>query len=97
MKVFIKQPYLKGAYTNIPNTREAMEKIVGGNIEVVPLFKGCAIVCNEEGLISSLPFNLKVGGHYFFGTVIFVGVSGDSFCDIPDNFSYLTNDVGLCV
>ena len=38
----------------IPNTLEAMQQMVGGYIEVIPLEDVC-LVCNEEGKLMGLP------------------------------------------
>jgi len=43
-------------------TLEELQEIVGGYIELVPLFenfgdKGCVAFCNEEGKLNGLPIN----------------------------------------
>lgn len=40
---------------DIDNTLEAMQEIVGGYIEVVPLSDRLLVVCNEEGKLMGLP------------------------------------------
>lgn len=42
---------------DIDNTLEAMQGVVGGLIEMVPLAPHIDIVCNEEGKLLSLPLN----------------------------------------
>lgn len=83
IKVFIKEPGKTMYETIIPNTLEALQDTVGGYIEVVPTDWDWVIICNEEGKINGLPDNLYLYGEYYHGTVIFVGVDGEEFTDIP--------------
>lgn len=41
----------------VPDTLDAMQAIVGGYIECVPLGEGVNLWCNEEGMITGLPPN----------------------------------------
>ena len=43
--------------TLVNNTLEAKQKLVGGNIEVVPLRDTVVLICNEEGKFIALPPN----------------------------------------
>lgn len=46
----------RGAYTGeIENEPQALQSFVGGYIEVEPLTKQLAIICNEEGHTRNLP------------------------------------------
>ena len=42
---------------DIDNTLEAMQEIVGGYIETVPINENIVLVCNEEGKLKNLPKN----------------------------------------
>lgn len=42
-------------WDDVPNTLEALQVAVGGNIEVVPMDTHLCVICNEEGKPSSLP------------------------------------------
>ena len=42
------------------------------------------MICNEEGRIQGLPFNLGLFGILFFGTVLVVGTAGENFTDLSD-------------
>ena len=42
------------------------------------------MICNEEGRIQGLPFNLELMGILFFGTILIVGVDGENFTDLSD-------------
>lgn len=39
---------------------ETWQKLVGGLIERLPLFKGVVLYCNEEGRLTGLPVNRKL-------------------------------------
>lgn len=41
------------------------------------------IVCNEEGKIHGLPYNCAICGETFVGTILLVGVRGDTFKSVP--------------
>ncbi|MFQ7451097.1 MAG: DUF3846 domain-containing protein [Flavonifractor plautii] len=47
----------------IPNTLEAMQQMVGGYIEVIPLEDVC-LVCNEEGKLMGPPGSPQAGGRH---------------------------------
>jgi hypothetical protein len=51
----------------IDNTLEALQKLVGGYVQAVPLADSVDIMCNEEGLVLGLPFNRIYGPHAFHG------------------------------
>lgn len=84
MKVIGKRPYCKATVIEIENTLEALQKEVGGWIETVTLAEDCCIICNEEGRLQGLPYNLTFGGVSFVGTILFVGIKGDEFTDLRD-------------
>lgn len=69
----------------IPNTLDMLQKLVDGYIEVVPYpyMENVAIICNEEGLINDMPYNCRLDDYHFFGPIIFVGVDGEDFTDVP--------------
>lgn len=84
MKAIIKEPGKKPRITEIENNLAALQEAVGGYIETVTLAKDCCIICNEEGRLQGLPYNLTFGGISFVGTVLFVGVVGDEFADLGE-------------
>lgn len=61
ISVLLIQPKQKPRVVEIPNTLEAMQKLVGGNIEeYMPFNDGVALVCNEEGKMMGLPPNRAI-------------------------------------
>lgn len=58
------------------NTLESFQQAVGGYIETVTLSEHLVLICNEEGRILDLPFNVDVFGVSFYGTVVAVAFDG---------------------
>lgn len=86
IKVFIKEPGKKLRSTAISNTLENLQKTVGGYIETVTLFSDLVIICNEEGKLRGLPYNCIILNKAFVGTLIFAGIDGDEFGDVPARY-----------
>lgn len=84
MKAIIKEPGKKTRITEIENNLSALQQAVGGYIETLTFTEDCCIICNEEGRLQGLPYNLTFGGMSFVGTVLFVGVAGDEFADLSE-------------
>lgn len=92
MKVVRKGVHCNPHVVEIGNTLEALQKEVGGYIETVTMFTDMAIICNEEGRLMGMEHNLEFAGIEFVGTVLFVGIDGDEFCDLSDEtISFLLN------
>lgn len=83
IEVIIKEPGKGFRLTEIENSLEALQKAVGGDIETVTVAEDLVIICDEEGR-GKHEFNLMIFGIEFFGTIIFVGVDGEEFADIPE-------------
>ncbi|MBR0178885.1 MAG: DUF3846 domain-containing protein [Firmicutes bacterium] len=86
IRVIIKQPGRKPYVTNISDRLGNLQEHVGGYIETVTLFKDLVIICNEEGRLRDLPYNCRILGIDFVGTIIFAGIKGEEFDDIPVDF-----------
>ena len=77
---------------SMANTLRAMQEMVGGYIEIVPLDDAC-LVCNDEGKLLGLPFNRALrderGATYdvVAGTFFLCSASWDS-----DTFGSLSED-----
>ena len=83
IRVLIKRPRENPYVTYVSDKLECYQKIVGGYIDVVPLYGSVVVVCNEEGLLNSLPCNCYFDQAFWFGTIFFVCVDGDEFADCP--------------
>lgn len=84
MKIIIKEPGQRPRTTEIENSLSALQQAVGGYIETLTFTEDCCIICNEEGRLQGLPYNLTFGGILFVGTILFVGVAGDEFVDLSE-------------
>lgn len=93
IKVIVKHPGLAPMMCYIDNTLEEMQMIVGGYIEAVTMsdFRG-VVICNEEGRLYDLPFNIQIGMTDFVGTIIIAESAGEEFADVPDD---ITKKLGL--
>lgn len=87
MKAIIKEPGKKPRITEIENNLAALQKAVGGYIETVTFAENCCIICNEEGRLQGLPYNLTFCGGSFVGTILFIGVAGDEFADLSKEYA----------
>lgn len=83
MKAIRKKPGCDPEIIDIDNTLAALQREVGGYIEVVTLPYGAALICNKEGRILGRPDNGRVCDVDVVGTVLIVGVNGSEFCDVP--------------
>ena len=85
IRVLVVEPGEKPYEKEIRNTLEELQKWVDGYIEVVyPFDDQVCIICNEEGRLRGLPYNITFLGERFVGPVLVVGVSGEDFCDLED-------------
>lgn len=82
IRILVKEPGEPWKKEQIPNTLQSMQEKVGGKIETVTVASDACIICNEEGLITGLPFNCCFMGVDFFGTILLVGTDEDKFTDI---------------
>ena len=94
IKVFMKRPGDPPFSTWISNTLQNLQRNVGGPIEVVRMPGNLIIICNEEGKITGELPNCLFGGEVFAGTIIFAGVDGEEFCDVPMEWKDFKKDFG---
>lgn len=87
IKVIIKEPGKAPEIKTITNDLGTLQSIVGGYIEAVTLASDLVIICNEECKLWNLPYNFDFGGQSFVGTVVFAGVDGDEFADVPERLA----------
>ena len=68
----------------VPNTLDALQAALGGDIEVVGLDANASLVCNGEGKLLGLPANRQVGSDTIAGTFLIVGAEDGEFCSLSD-------------
>lgn len=79
----IKRPGEDAEVEMIENTLKTFQNLVGGYIECVTIEPGLVAVVDEEGLLKGYSFNMKLGIHQLFGTIVFVGADGEEFTNCP--------------
>lgn len=84
MRAIRKRPGQEPQIIDVENSLEALQLEVDGWIETVTFAEDACVICNEEGRIQGLPFNLELMGVLFFGTILIVGVDGENFTDLGD-------------
>lgn len=84
MRVIRKRPGQVPQIVDVENTLESLQFEVDGWIEAVTFAEDACVICNEEGRIQGIPFNLELMGILFFGTILIVGVDGENFTDLSD-------------
>lgn len=89
MKAIRKEPGKFPEVVEIPNTLEALQKAVGGYIEVWPVTTDLAILCDEEGKLKGAEDNCTLLGEDFVGTILLVGLDGPEFCDVDPHVADL--------
>lgn len=84
IKAVVKKPGEACRVKQISNTLESLQKLVGGYIQTVHWVDGMVIICNEEGKLQNLPFNIRLRDDVIVGTLVIVGTDGEEFTDVPD-------------
>lgn len=86
IRVLTKRPGQPPRSVWMSNSLENFQTAVGGYIETVTLAEDTAIICNEEGRLLGLPYNCEICGVSFVGDIVFVGVKGEGFADLPIDY-----------
>ncbi len=92
IRVLVVEPMKPCEVREIPDTLEAMQALVGGDIEAVTSIRyAAAIVCNENGKLLDLPYNrplLDESGllplDMLHGTFFIAGVDGENFVSLTE-------------
>ena len=84
IKCVLQKPGEISVVANVTNTLEAMQKIVGGDIETLTLSNGYVLVMNALGKLIGLPRMLKFYTGSIDGTVIMTRAEGDRFVSLTN-------------
>lgn len=87
MKIYLCKQGERAEFTEAENELEALQNIVGGYIEVIPLTSDLVLICNEEGKLKGLKPNRWITGDVIHGDFFICGTSGDEFCDVPSKYN----------
>ncbi len=96
MKTLLKKVGEKPENVDIPNTLEALQETVGGNIVKVVTDHTAAgvfaIICDNEGHLKGYERNCEINGVDYIGNIVVVGVDGEEFKDLPDETAKIITD-----
>lgn len=84
MRVMSKEPGKCWKVAEIENTLEALQQGVGGKLEAVTLASDACILCNEEGRLLGMPYNITICGVSFVGPLLIVGIAGEDFAGLTE-------------
>lgn len=84
MKVIVKKVGEAPQTVNLDNTLEAVQKVVGGYIEVLRIDGNLLMICDEEGKLKGKPYNFDLGHDIIVGDVLFVQSDGEDFADLDE-------------
>ena len=87
LKVVMVDPHKAPYVTEIEDELSALQRAVGGYIEVVGNGDGTLIVCNEEGKLEGLEGNRRIhdGMSIIAGTFFVVGEDGENFRSLTES------------
>lgn len=84
VKVVLKKVREEAVVTEIENTLESLQGIVGGWIETVHVGSGIIMVCNEEGKFNGSEANFHMGMDVIMGDVFFIASEGEEFASLNE-------------
>lgn len=73
IRVLKVEPQKPPEVVNLENTLPAMQKAVGGLIEIIEIESNVCILCNEEGKLIGLEPNRRFGNDILVGTFYITG------------------------
>lgn len=82
--VVITEPGTAAGVREIDNNLAALQALVGGCIEVVPLSGGLLLICNEEGKLAGLPVSMFYGQDPIAGPAIICRDVGEDLGSLTD-------------
>lgn len=91
IKALYKEPGKAPIIINVENELEALQRVIGGYLETASARNDVCVICDEEGRLKGLPFNVAVWGVSFVGPILIVGVDGEEFCDLPGEYGNLSS------
>lgn len=89
-----KEPGKGWKVAEIENTLEALQQGVGGKLEAVTLASDACILCNEEGRLLGMPYNITICGVSFVGPLLIVWIAGEDFAGLTEQQVDRLRDMG---
>lgn len=81
MIALVKKPGKLPRVTDMEPTLGALQSLVGGYIEAVPLGEDFVLIVRETGKLDGLPPNVLLDGDLLVGNVVVLGLSADADVD----------------
>jgi len=78
------RPHQEPELITIDSTLRALQREVGGYIEMVTLSNTAVAVCNEEGKILGMELNRRVGADIIVGTFLITGYRGSETVSLSE-------------
>lgn len=75
--------------SSVKTELRGLQETVGGFIETLRLPDGAVMIVDEEGLLKQYPRNdtaSLIGRYPIYGIALVVGVDGDKFADVPEQY-----------
>lgn len=87
MKILVIEPHQKCYVRDIDGSLRSMQDVVGGFIEQVYISSDEVLICNEEGKLLQLPYNMTLGFHVLHGTCFICGYDSQTgeYKDVPEH------------
>ncbi len=87
LTVVMVEPHKAPYVAEVDDELSALQKAVGGYIEVVENGDGTLIICNEEGKLQGLEGNRRIrdGSSIIAGTFFVVGDDGENFRSLTES------------
>ena len=88
MRILLKKVGKPLLMAEVSNNLQALQKVVGGPIEVLTIASNLVCVCNEEGRLLNMKDNFNCLGETLVGDVFFCGVREDEFCSLESEIGF---------
>ena len=82
MTAVFKEPGRFPTVVELPRTKAAAEKKLGGKYQAYPCLRGAMILCREDD--AALPFNIHFMGDVYRGPILMLGRDGDKPVDLSE-------------
>ena len=82
MRVLVKSPRCPLHVEYVASNIEALQELVRGYVEVIPVNEDVCIICDEEARMKNKAYNLTFNDKNIFGRIAFVGIDGDEFVEV---------------
>ena len=83
INVIIKDPGYPPYQYRIPGSYKALKRFIGGELDIWTVATDFTLIGRKRIAALDEPFNAKICGTDFHGTVIFLGWENERFADVP--------------